>query len=43
MKNLRFIGKNKDFKTYLDKAIKELEQKEKGSSTSANAQAPQNN
>lgn len=43
MINLRFKGKNKDFKIFLDNAMKELVEKEKRSSASANAQAPYSN
>ena len=43
MENLRFKGSNKEFKEYLDKAIKDLNEKEKRSCTSANVQTPRNN
>ncbi len=40
MENIRFVGKNKDFKVFLEKAKKDLEDKEKRSCTSANVHTP---
>lgn len=40
MENLRFKGKNKDFKAYLDEAIQKLNEQEKRSCTSANVHTP---
>jgi len=42
LKNLRFKGTNREFKEYLDKAIKDLDEKEKRSCTSANVTTPRN-
>ncbi len=40
MENIRFKGKNKDFRIFLEKTKKDLENKEKRSCTSANVQTP---
>jgi len=40
LETLKFKGTNKEFKEYLDKAKKDIEDKEKRSCTSANVHTP---